>query len=502
MKHLARALPLLIALAVVGCGEPEPRRHSLSGSSPHEAAAKPPRTGLGAPPAERNALDKPPTFGFQGNSPRPAPVEAPTPQRANGGRLRLSPVTVKATPTGPSAPTGGWHMVFADGFGAEIGTTAGKDNFWYPNEAACCAATVNKHAERPNDLNAYNSSQVHVSAAGVELWNEYVPNSLPAEGSYPVRNYLSGAIVTDPQKESGGYHPFTWEPNGGETWAMECNCKLPENPEGGGFTNDGEDAAFWALDGPWHDETDFFEEWGWGSCKSASSCLTGFTWIYDTGNGTGGAKHSVETFHTLQSLNPSTTYHRYTIQIKPDNTWEVFIDGVRECGWTNQSSCTIKPPYAVSGKMYLNLTQAIAAQNESTKTPTTYPQFTSGKHVLSARSIQVWEDSPHSGANITGGGIAPGTVIEGEAPEGPGLRVGTKLRATTGTWTNKPTSFAYQWRRCNLAGASCANIVGATLASREVVSADVEHTLRVRVVASNAFGSATQESAATERIVP
>lgn len=72
--------------------------------------------------------------------------------------------------------------------------------------------------------------------------------------------------------------------------------------------------------------------------------------------------------------------------------------------------------------------------------------------------------------------------------------VGEVLTTTNGTWTNSPTSFAYQWQDCN---GDCSSIVGATLTSYTVQSADLGDTIDVVVTASNAAGSASQTSPAT-----
>ena len=80
--------------------------------------------------------------------------------------------------------------------------------------------------------------------------------------------------------------------------------------------------------------------------------------------------------------------------------------------------------------------------------------------------------------------------------------VGSTLTATSGSWTNSPTSFAFQWVRCPRGGglptgADCAAIGGATTSSYVVSTADVDRRLRVRVTAANADGSATAASNAT-----
>src|SRR5437763_1918767 len=77
-------------------------------------------------------------------------------------------------------------------------------------------------------------------------------------------------------------------------------------------------------------------------------------------------------------------------------------------------------------------------------------------------------------------------------------QVGQTLTASPGTWTNSPTSFAYQWRRCNAQGNGCANIGGADSSSYLVRGADEGDTLRVRVTAKNADGSGSATSNATD----
>lgn len=63
------------------------------------------------------------------------------------------------------------------------------------------------------------------------------------------------------------------------------------------------------------------------------------------------------------------------------------------------------------------------------------------------------------------------------------------LNTTTGTWTNSPTSFTYQWQDCNSSGGSCANITGATTNAYTLQAGDVGDTVDVIVTATNSSGS-------------
>src|ERR1044071_7576799 len=52
-------------------------------------------------------------------------------------------------------------------------------------------------------------------------------------------------------------------------------------------------------------------------------------------------------------------------------------------------------------------------------------------------------------------------------------REASALTARNGTWSNSPTSFAYQWRRCATDGTACADITGATKETYTLVAGDV-----------------------------
>ncbi|MGZ6639013.1 MAG: hypothetical protein ACXVII_39975 [Solirubrobacteraceae bacterium] len=80
--------------------------------------------------------------------------------------------------------------------------------------------------------------------------------------------------------------------------------------------------------------------------------------------------------------------------------------------------------------------------------------------------------------------------------------VGQMLTAADGTWSNAPTSFAYQWLRCNGGGNNCASVANGTLKTYTLVGADAGRTMRVRVTATNADGSNAAQSAQTAVVAP
>ena len=82
-------------------------------------------------------------------------------------------------------------------------------------------------------------------------------------------------------------------------------------------------------------------------------------------------------------------------------------------------------------------------------------------------------------------------VISGTAQSG------QTLTASSGTWQNSPTSYGYQWSRCN---SSCTTIGGATSASYQATDTDVGAKLQVTVTASNSGGSTPATSAQTATV--
>jgi hypothetical protein len=78
--------------------------------------------------------------------------------------------------------------------------------------------------------------------------------------------------------------------------------------------------------------------------------------------------------------------------------------------------------------------------------------------------------------------------------------VGLTLTTSDGTWSGSAATYAYQWQRCDSAGANCAGIAGATSNSVLLAAADQGMTMRSVVTASNSAGSNSATSASTATI--
>jgi hypothetical protein len=87
----------------------------------------------------------------------------------------------------------------------------------------------------------------------------------------------------------------------------------------------------------------------------------------------------------------------------------------------------------------------------------------------------------------------------------PGLekQPGFNWAVTTGSWTGSPTiTYEYQWLRCAVGGGSCVEIPGATASSYWLTTAEVFHSVQVRVTATNSAGAATALSNLSSEIDP
>src|SRR2546429_8178099 len=105
----------------------------------------------------------------------------------------------------------------------------------------------------------------------------------------------------------------------------------------------------------------------------------------------------------------------------------------------------------------------------------------------------------------TGAEHQPATVPVNTSPPtvSGAAQQGQTLTEVHGSWTNNPTSYAYQWLQCDSSGNNCPAISGATSQTYVPASRDVGNTLTVQETATNAGGpSSPATSSATAAVLP
>ena len=78
-------------------------------------------------------------------------------------------------------------------------------------------------------------------------------------------------------------------------------------------------------------------------------------------------------------------------------------------------------------------------------------------------------------------------------PSTSGIKGAGALTVTSGSWTNRPRSYSYQWQVCNAVGTNCSTARGAGAATSRytVAPADTSSSIRVKVTAHNSAGHST-----------
>jgi hypothetical protein len=107
--------------------------------------------------------------------------------------------------------------------------------------------------------------------------------------------------------------------------------------------------------------------------------------------------------------------------------------------------------------------------------------------------------APTSIVAAPSGALPPAIVVP---PQISGTaQVGQTLTASTGTWNGSPTTYAYQWERCDATGV-CTPLDAATTASYVLTPGDVGATMEVVVTATNTVGSQAATSTPTAAVSP
>ena len=154
--------------------------------------------------------------------------------------------------------------------------------------------------------------------------------------------------------------------------------------------------------------------------------------------------------------------------------------------WDPRISPALKSKYGYDSEGHLT---ALTLPGQET-TVFTYGQ-SAGDH-NTGRMLRITH--PPATTSLWGGKVPVNTAAPALSTETP--TIGATVSVSTGTWSNSPVAFAYQWQRCNLLGGECTGIVGAVNEAYKPTLSDAGHTIRAEVRGSNGGGTVAAYSAA------
>ena len=195
------------------------------------------------------------------------------------------------------------------------------------------------------------------------------------------------------------------------------------------------------------------------------------------------------------------------IQVAPVNTAPPTITGTADVGktLTAENGTWSNNPTAFQYQWLRCGAAGESCVNVSAATQKTYVLVTADAgHTMRVRVTAVNADGATNARSA-----ATAVVSSSEAPKNTARptiagaeTVGQELSADPGTWSGTPTSFAYQWLRCDVDVAVCFEVNGATGKTYGVREADVGYRLAVEVTATSLKGSGVARSDLTGIVDP
>jgi len=261
------------------------------------------------------------------------------------------------------------------------------------------------------------------------------------------------------------------------------------------------------TNGTWNGGASGFS-YQWQRCSAnGTSCAdisgaTATTYMVTSADGGHTVRSTVRATNVNGQSSPASSAVTSVVPIQPAATGAPAVSGIAAVGKTlSTSNGTWNTPVsytyewlrcAAGGTGCAAIAGAASAQYVLTQADVghTLESRVTGSNVVGSAAA----DSSHTSVVVDVPALTKAPHVSGRA------KVGKKLSGSTGSWTYSPTSYRYQWLRCNAHGGSCTSIGHATQAKYKLTKRDAGHRLRVRVTAVNAAGSKTAISSPTARV--
>ena len=150
-----------------------------------------------------------------------------------------------------------------------------------------------------------------------------------------------------------------------------------------------------------------------------------------------------------------------------------------------------------NGRLCASIAGATAATYTVTAADAGHALLATVQATAAGTSQSAWSLATPATAAVAGPAVSARPSVTGAA------KAGERLVGSAGTWSGSGTiKYAYQWYRCDPAGAHCLSIHGATKPTYTQVAKDVAHTLGFAVKATDAGGTTSAYASLVGPVAP
>ena len=203
------------------------------------------------------------------------------------------------------------------------------------------------------------------------------------------------------------------------------------------------------------------------------------------------------------STNPGATISSFT---PPSTTLAASSGGTVNASFatTNALSCSVSAVSLPAGAAALSLPSVASCNGTGAITvPANTSSTTSVTYTVTLTANGAAGTTPATAPiTITVPAAPPPVPVNSSAPTITGNAVqGQTLTETHGSWSNSPTSYAFQWQDCDSTGTTCTPITSATGQTYTLTANDVGSTIEVQETATNIGGPGTPANSTPTALV-
>lgn len=303
--------------------------------------------------------------------------------------------TVPAAPSGPTAPAGGWAVVYGDAFGSCLADAATHCTAGYPrSDNTLAPASHANGAGNSNEIAGLVPAAVDVRAGGLYLHCN--PASVTPN---PYGNPdTCGAVTGGAAYSSPSPGAFNYTPGGSRRFVVQASFQAPPN-------QGNMDPSFWSNGPNDIPEIDIPELWGMnhpvptGATNTWAGYQFGFPAVLHNGTANGNVQLTFGKA-PVAALDPSRGQDLWTEDIN-GSTFTSYIDGVRVGGET-------KSPFNATAAAFKLL--LMASMRKDTQTGKNYALPVGGNDLI-FRYVAVYAPAAQGTSGTAHAGLVPGTAV-------------------------------------------------------------------------------------------